>query len=340
MQVDREKLIDILDKVSPGLSKKELIEQSTCFVFEDGYISTFNDDIACSHEFDEKVTGAVQADPLLKILKKLKGTTIKIELNEDNSELLFKDKRRRGGIKFEGEVLLPIATIKRPKKWRKLPKGFLKALNIAKNTASNDETRFIVTCIHIHPKFIETTDNYQLTHCKLKTGFESPILFRADYAKHIVSAGMTECGETKTWIHFRNNTGLTLSCRRYTEEEFVDTKATLKVTGNSISLPHKLKDAAERSNVFSEESENNEVSVELSRGKLKLQSTGSSGWYEEVLKKIDYDGEPITFLTTPDTLANLAGEKNKCQITEDRLRVDGDGFTYIVALTQRDQERD
>ena len=46
MRVSREKLMQALEAVSPGLANRELIEQSSCFVFKSGMVMTFNDEVA------------------------------------------------------------------------------------------------------------------------------------------------------------------------------------------------------------------------------------------------------------------------------------------------------
>ena len=51
MLIDRAKLLAALELVSPGLSPREILEQSSCVVFRGGRIATFNDEVACSVKF-------------------------------------------------------------------------------------------------------------------------------------------------------------------------------------------------------------------------------------------------------------------------------------------------
>ena len=48
MKIDREEFLKQLESVLPGYSTKEVIEQSSCFVFKKGRVYTYNDEIACS----------------------------------------------------------------------------------------------------------------------------------------------------------------------------------------------------------------------------------------------------------------------------------------------------
>ena len=86
-KVNRELLLQQLQAVQPGLSDKDVVEQSSCVVFKDGKITTFNDEIACSIKTDVKFTGAVPAKALIELLKKLPEETIEIEPTE--GELLI-----------------------------------------------------------------------------------------------------------------------------------------------------------------------------------------------------------------------------------------------------------
>jgi hypothetical protein len=75
-QVNREVLLQQLESVQAGLSSREIIEQSSCFVFKDGNVVTFNDEVSCSRPCElGSFTGAVQAAPLLSIREMLAGKT-------------------------------------------------------------------------------------------------------------------------------------------------------------------------------------------------------------------------------------------------------------------------
>ena len=50
MKINRMNLLNVLESVHPGLSKRDMVEQSACFVFQGGRVITFNDEIACSLE--------------------------------------------------------------------------------------------------------------------------------------------------------------------------------------------------------------------------------------------------------------------------------------------------
>jgi DNA polymerase III sliding clamp (beta) subunit (PCNA family) len=327
--INREELLQQLMSVQPGLSRREIIEQSSCFVFSGGMVMTYNDEIACTQKCSLNIEGAVQATPLLAILGKLPEDELEVETTD--GELILKGKKRRAGIRREKEVALPIASVDKPTKWLELPADFLEAVTLVQHSASKDESRFQLTCIHIHPKYIEACDNYQITRYKMATGVAESTLVRSESLKHVPTLGMTEFCETESWLHFRNPNGLVLSCRRY-KEDFPNLKDLLNFNGHKITLPKGLADAADKAKVFTNEtSDDSQVLVELRTGKLRVKGVGGGGWYQEV-KKLAYDGPDMSFMIAPDLLIEITTRHNDAEIAEGRLKVDGGKWRYVTSL--------
>lgn len=342
MRVSREDLLNNLESVLPGLSKREIVEQSSCFVFTDGRVMTYNDEIACSHKNNLDIEGAVQAEPLLAILRKLAED--EIDFTESEGELRFKGQKRQGGVRMEQEVLLPIETVEQPEKWRPLPSEFSEGVALVERCAGKDESNFSVTCVHIYPKWVEAYDNLQVARYKMKTGVKEPTLVRRNSIKHIHALDMTEFSESPSWLHFKNPAGLVLSCRRYMRDELdaagmLNVSDILKFTGEKTILPKGLADAAEKAEIFSSDnSDENLVTVDLKRGKLRITGRGVSGWYQET-KSVKYDGRSLTFRIDPKLLGEITNRHNECEITKERLKVDSKKFVYVTCLGADEEKR-
>lgn len=337
MKIERIELLNVLESVMPGISKRDIVEQSSCFVFQGGRVSTFNDEIACSLSSPLNIEGAVQAEPFLAILRKLAEEQLSVKLGD--GELRFKGKRRQGGVRMEADVVLPIDDVDAPTEegWKPLAPKFSEGVMLVEKCAGKEADSFSTTCVHIHPKHVEAYDNLQIARFKMRTGVEKPILVRASSLKHIHPLGMTEICETGSWLHFRNPTGLVLSCRRHQLDEvdpgaLLDVGSLLKVTGEPTVLPKGLVEAAEKAEVFSaENSEGNHVSIDLKAGKLRVTGRGVSGWYQET-KAVQYEGGDLSFMIDPQLLTEITKQHNKCEITKDRLKVKGGSFTYVTCL--------
>jgi DNA polymerase III sliding clamp (beta) subunit (PCNA family) len=327
--INREKFLQQLESVQPGLSSREIIEQSSCYVFKDGKVMTFNDEIACTQDCDIGVEGAVRSGALLAILRKLPEE--ELEIRAGQGEIVIAGTRRECGITCEKEIQLPISSVERPDKWLPLEEDFKEAVELVQHCASSDESQFALTCVHITPDFIEACDNAQMTRVKVATKVRRAVLVRRDSIRHVTLLGMTKFCETDTWIHFKSPSGLVLSCRRFVEN-YHDLTALLKVKGQKIHLPKGLGDAADKAAVFAQESdEKAQVMVELRPGKLRITGVGASGWYRE-RKELKYAGPPLSFMIAPLLLMDITKKYNEAEITEGRLRVDGGKWVYVSCL--------
>ena len=333
MQFNKDNLLHALESVEPGLASKQgVVEQSNCYVFQNGEVASFNDEIACRCPLDlGGLTGAVPADKLLELLRKLPEDELGIENGE--GELRLNGKRREVGIRIEKDVALPISTVEKPGKWRELADDFCEAVALVGECASSDASRFELTCIHVHPEWVEACDQFQLCRWTLDTGMSKPTLVRQQTLRHVGALGMTEVSETDGWLHFRNKKGVVMSCRRYLED-FHDFTQFLEVKGETVVLPKGLADAADRASVFSsEDKDNDRVTVDLKGGKLTISGQGMSGWIKE-RKKVKWTGKPLKFLISPKLLIGIVKRTNECVIAEERLKIANGPWTYVACLVK------
>ena len=346
-KINREGLLKVLEAVQPGLSTREILEQSTCFIFGGGKVQALNDEIAACGPIPlgDDVKGAIRAVKLLEILRKLPED--ELEIGVEQGQLTLVGKRRKTGITMESEIHHPlVGTVEVPDTWQQLHKDFSEAVGVVGLCASSDQSVFARVCIHVTPKWVEAHDGIQACRWKLSTGFSGEkkdsgewtgTLVRQASIKHIVALNMTEFSETPHWIHFRNSDGITLSCRRYVEDYPEDSQGEFKKEdGTSVVLPKGLADAADNAAVFSSEnSDNNVVKVELKPGTIRLRGEGLSGYHRET-KKIAYEGEPVSFLISPKLLTDIVKRHSEVKISSDRLRVNGGAYRYLACLFKSD----
>ncbi len=338
MKVNREDLLNNLNMVKAGLSPREFIEQSSCFVFQDGSVMTFNDEVACRKEIGFQFKGAVQAAPLLAILEKMDDPELEV-LENEKGELEFRGKGRRFGVLKDAEIFLPIDRVEMPEKWRALPKEFTEAIGLVQHCVSQDESRFLLTCIHIAPEWIEACDNMQMMRCPVDTGLKGSVLVRGTSLQHLVALGMDQMALTKNWVHFQNQLGLVFSCRRYAEQ-YPDLEAILKFEGSPIIIPKGMADASDRAAVFaSDKSGEALVLVRLAEGRVQVVGDGVTGWYKEI-KKVSYDGPPLEFLIAPELLKHIAERYSDAELTGDKLKVKGGSWVYVTVLGKKTNEEE
>ena len=327
-------MLRVLESLEPGLTTKETVEQSSYFAFSGGKVYTYNDEVLCSHDspVGGEFEGAAKAKSLLGILRKFGDDELDV-LTEDHTLILKGKGGKRATVKTE-VVSLPVGSVDEPESWKKLHDDFGEAVGVVAKCAGNREDQFVMTCVHVTPKWVEAVDNFKLCRWRLKTGFTDPVLLRRSGIKHVRTLGMEEFGETASWVHFRNAAGLTMACRKYVED-FPDLTPTIEAGGTKASLPKGLIEAARRAAVFSEENgkDDDYVHVSLKPGKIRVTGVGLTGEYREP-KSVVYDGPEMEFLIRPGMLEELVDRHPECEVTANSLKVDGGAWVYVTCLSE------
>lgn len=341
MKISKEEFLNSLQLVRAGVSPRGLVEQSSSFVFKDGVVMTFNDEIACRKDIGVPLEGALNAEMLIASLEKFPDGQLTIRQNGDG-HVEFRGKRDRFGIKLEAEVTLPIDRVETPTKWRKLPENFSDVVECVKDCAGRDETQFHLTCLHFTSEWVEACDNIHAFRWKLNLGLKGSILIRSKAMQEIIGLGVTKMSVTPAWVHFKNPVGLVLSCRQYIQEYPDITPLLKRPSGTKIEIPKGLFEANQQAALHAKDKgPGGEALVLLSikDGRVKIRGEGSRGYYEGI-RKVVYDGPQLTFITTPDLLEYVSGRYRSARISEGWLKVQGhtegvEGtWEYITALGQ------
>lgn len=292
---------------------------------------TYNDEVACRTPSNLKLTGAIQSTAILALLRKMDEE--ELDITQEGNELIISGSRRKAGLTFENEIELPIESIEAPGEWVAISEEWLDAVALCVPCCSKDEQFFNFTCVHITPKYIEACDNFQVTRVRIKTGLTSDIMVKRDAIKCITSLGMTQVSDTAHWVHFKNPTGLVVSCRKYAES-YNDLAPILAFEGHPIKLPKGLAKAAEKASIFTDENSEDRdklVTVSVKEGKLKIAGKGPSGWFREI-KKVDYTGPDLTFKIAPEMLIEISKKDTSAEISPTKLRISGAKWEYVSCL--------
>lgn len=334
MRISRTILLEKLQAVSPGLSTRAVVEQSTCFCFRNGAVLTFNEEIACRTKIDLDIEGAVEAAPLIAILQKLPDDEIDAAI--DGGTLRIRGKGgRKAGIRMEPDVILPVNLIEKPGEWRDLDKSFLDAVQTVVGCAATSDDSFALTCVHLTPKWLEACDNFQAIRYPIATGIKGRCLIRAKAIRNITGLGMTKFSQTDNWMHFRNPAGVILSCRR-SVDEYHDLTHILAVTGSPVTIPQSLTEAVDKAEIFSaDNTDENRLEIELSPGKMIVTGRGASGYYTEP-RQVAYDGPAMRFIIAPRLIHEVVKRNADCSTNGRALKIDGGRFVYVALLEVED----
>jgi len=332
MLILREEFSRLLEAVRPGVSSVQGEDQSNCVIFSSGTMFTYDDMVACSVKSPFDFECAVRAEPLIKLVGKLKQKELDVSYSKEDGGLLVKAKGKRGCVRGEDEIKLKAEDLEAPDDWSKLGKGFGKAVDLVSECVGVDESVFLLTCVHITPGYVEACDNYQACRYRIKTDIGASVLLRGKSLKLAMGLGACEISVTDNWVHFRSAPGQTLSTRRYLES-YPDLDQILEETGHEMSFPTNIDDILSRCVVFSTENlGGNHVAVRLKHNLIEIRGDGDYGWYAE-RKVVDYDDKPLGFLIPPSILARAAGQ-SVCKMSESKLAVTEGRFHYVTSITK------
>lgn len=337
MKIKRSVLIAQLEAVRAGLSPKDIVDQASCFAFADGKVMTFNDEVACwgPSAFTPETGIAVPSGPLLSLLPKLLDEDL--DLSSSGTSLVIKGKNKRTTIRVEAEVRLPINTVVPPAAadYFAIPDGFADGLALVEKCAGADEADFKYTCIHITPKWMEACDNNQVSRYRLKIpGLKRNLLIRKEAVKAVLAVELRRMAVAGSWLFFEGGQGMVIACRKH-DEEYVDLTSVLEDEEGRVEaeLPKGLGESAENAGVFSaDNADDDKVLVCLANGQARITGEGAMGNHVEV-KRVKYDGPPITFHIPPKLLQTITTNHPECSLNQRSLKVVVGRLTYLVSLT-------
>ena len=340
MKVNREKLREVLAKVQPGLAgKTEVIEQSQSFVFTDGRVMTFNDEIAVSAPLASGITGAVKGDELLKLLNKVTDEVLELEAGEE--ELLFKGKKLRAGIRMETEITLPLEEIKPPpsEEFITLPETFSEGLRFCMFSASTDRDKQVLCCLKVEGQYILSCDNFRLTRYDMgKKGadaFQESALIPARAAQQLIGYKPTSYGRSPGWLHFQTEGGVIFSCRTI-GDDYPKVEKLLVVEGDTLELPPDMKDILNRAEIFAkgEMTADSRIEIAIEDDKMMITGRGDYGWLKEKAR-VKHGKGSAKFEVHPQFLTDILDLLHTVTIggTETpRLKMEGENFIHVASL--------
>jgi len=334
LTINRLNLIQSLESVSPGLGKT--VEQSDSYVFHKGDVFTYNGEVACRVKSPLKINGALKHQSIAKILPQLNDEVLQIVIEANCCKFL--GKRKVIKVAFDPEVKLPFAIVEKPKEadWITLPDNFLEALGLVLESIGDDEEKFLANCLHMHPKYIEGTDNTQIMRYRLKCGVQNPILIKKGSIKHLLNMDVEQMCETENWIHFRSadNLSVTYSCLK-SSGDYLDLTPIIKTdVDQKITFPKSLGDIASRAALpaFEVGKAEAKLIVKLKNGKMMVDGIGSTAQYSE-WSKARYVGPDLEFQIPPVIFVELVKKFETVGINNNVLKVKSEDFVYMCSLS-------
>lgn len=336
MKVDRKQLYSTLLQVTPGLDSKEVLEQSNSFIFKNGYVYSFNDEISVRSKIDVGFEGIVPAPRLIQLLGKMSEDEIDITLKD--SVLYIKGKGKKAQITIQRDVILPIDEVEIPKKFKEeVPGEFQEALVGSTLTCCRDLTSPKLTCVHVFDGKVESSDNFRGSRYTIPE-FGEEFLIPLRVVNQLSKFDVRKIALTDNWVHFRCQGNTVFSFRRILEQyPDLDKAGLFRQKGTKFKIPEELNEALSRTGIFSKaEFEQDEtVMVSIQKGKIKVQASCETASYEEVLSCTVKTKEDLSFEIHPKFLQEC-GKNTTAYVNENALSIKSGNFQYVALLTIRE----
>jgi len=341
MKINKNELKNALEIVKPGLANKEIIDQSTSFAFMNDCIVTYNDEISVSHPVkDLNIQGAVKAEELYKFLSKIKTEEIDIEVTEN--ELNIKSGKASAGFALTQEILLPInEELSGISKFKNLPEKFIVQLKTASLSCSQDLTEPKLTCVHVNQEgFIEASDNLRVSHFKTEKLPVKTFLIPYTSVNVVAKLEPVKIAESNSWIHFKNTSGTTISCRKLADT-FVDTKPYLNISkGIKIKFPKSLNEVLECAFAFqTKESKNSDyeyITLELTNNLITVSARNDTSWFSEPVPT-RYKDKEFAFMITKQVFKEVLQNTTECIYNEEKhiLKFESEDWIYLTSIIKK-----
>ena len=343
MKISREKLLWALEMTKPGVATKEVIEQSTKYIFWNGRVLTYNDEISVSAPLeDSTLEGAVEAKPLYDLVSRLEDENL--SLSHDENSLRIKTSRINVKLPLQ-PVALPFPVLERfenPGEEKPVPENLMQALRFCAPCCSTNLGRIALTCVHVTKDFAEATDGFQAVRYRFAgtmpvEEFLIPAAAVRELSGYEITAIFENNDEEDTWIHFSAKAGVRFSVRKI-DVQFpaVDKILTLDES-IPIRFPADVIGAVNRAKIFASADGTglDKLKVRLDSGKLTFLAEGEFGHFEETCE-VDSEAS-ASFATFLDPLRNALTNSSECQFAKNRISFSGENWQYVIAVT-KDEE--
>jgi len=335
-------LLTALEAVMPGLAKKEIIEHANCFIFDEGKIYTFNDEISVSYPVKGiDINGAVSGKEFYDFMKNVEDEEVSIGLG-DKSKVVVQ------GSSFEVKFNLRAAKmptyVPTPDNWKKLPSNFKEGFEYLLLSVAKDMSNPVLTCIHWVRDVLESCDNIKYTRWQLDGGEideDWDILLSDNVGAQLLHYDPVEYSYSKDgcWLHLKMDNGCIFSCRTFLGK-YPDTSVILKACqvddGYEIELPEKLNNALDRASAVAIEDELGDKLVRLhftSKG-LYVRARSDLGVFKELINgSYDYSCSVSVYIKV---LKAALKYFNKAILSSNKKMImfKADYLTHVVSVAE------
>lgn len=299
MKINRKEFLLAMKAAMPGIESGNcILEGADTFIFDKGFIHSYNDNISVSIPFPitnkqgEKVSGAIKAKEFYDLINRYPGEEITL-IPKDTIWIIKSENAMAEFTLLENTLIDKIKDIL-PKKitWNPIPKDFINGIAISQ--FSNNKS--ILSGIFVKDNIITSTDEIRINWYDMKESINDSFWITDKASKELINLNIIAFYISDSWVHFQTDNKSIFSCKRLDQTKyetvFEKIKALLdqhkKEKGDiSNELPGKVIDAINRAAALSTNIESfNSVKLTFTTDYIEVYAERPSGKYTE---KVNWD---------------------------------------------------
>jgi len=293
MNIDRKEFVSSLKRAMPGIeSGNSILEGADTFIFNNGFIHTYNDTISVSVPFaitnkvGAPISGALKAKEFYDLVNRYSDDVLKL-LPKDGVWIIKSENAVAELVLLENTIIERVQSIFPDKIiWSKLPERFIDGISICKFSGN----RSSLSGIFISECFICSTDEIRINWYDMDSNFTEPVWISDDVIQELLKLNnIKQYAISDSWIHFKTEDETIFSCKRLAQDKYPFEKIRALIEKHGIEkgdikndLPVKLIEAVNRAAALSQNIESfDTIKLTFSNEGIEVFSQRPSGKYTE-----------------------------------------------------------
>jgi len=340
----REELVKTIERVLPGISKKNIVEEFGQIVVCDGMMVAYNDDIGISYPINTDIEFSVDALDFYTAVKKMRNK--ELDLSVDESNLIISAGKTIIKLPSMSENVTVKALIEAldldDKKFVPLNKNFIAGIKIMSNVASdNVDHPMGLYSLCISGEFIYAGDKAKVGVYHLKGDTTETMFIHNSHIKPIVGFNPDSSTSDGNWVYFINSDDAILACRQPNVSHIFPIESIEQNVENrgdeTISLESVITEEMDIFIHFNQTATTSKfVRVTVGTDFVSIRSDSEKGQIHKEYSIKKREGQDMEFAINPVYLQQLIRNSPEFSFNKKTLYVENDNHKFAIALMMDD----
>ena len=344
MLIERNKFLELLSTILPGIARKDFVDQFTHFIFDKKRAVTYNEQVCVCMPFRTEFACSVAADEFLKLIKSLRAEELELGMiqNGEKHAMTITADKVEAELAVAGNIEEVEKNVKRLKLttlatlWKPVPDDFAQALQWCLFSASKDATLGKLTCLHIKKKVVTSSDDLRISQFTMSGSMDADIMIPASTVEELCKFEIQDFCVVDPWAYFKTANGAIFCAHLKSDDTpYPNPKAEFEFEGVEVELPGELKSALESAEIMAagDFPTDKRVRLTIDKGILTVYAENDAlGWIKTKVKMGIKNAPTVSIVVNPIFLQEILGKTSSVKIGEDRALFQTDNFMHLVSL--------